>query len=547
MDRVRIAAVLALALPSVSAAQHERFGDPPMPPGPRLSGPAARPESPNGFASVQVNTDADGHDILLDAASEPSIAVDPRAPNRMAIGFRQFDTIESNFRQAGYAWTNDGGRSWNFPGVLEPGVFRSDPVLRADDEGVIYYNSLHTNLGNVWYCTIFRSLDGGQTWDNGVFAYGGDKAWMAIDRTGGIGHGNLYCAWNTAGNVYPGIFNRSTDGALNWSYPQKIPGSPIFGSMCVGPDGSIYVAGAGRVAKSSNAKDPGAEVVFDFSANTGLVTGGPGPSPNPNPAGLLAQHWVNADHSNGPYRGYIYALRSGGDVSFARSTDGGQTWSTPVKINDDPIDQPAWQWFGTMSVAPNGRIDVVWNDSRGFDVGNMARLFYSYSTDAGETWSPNEPLSPAWNTHLGWPQNNKIGDYYDMESDLVGANVAWAATFTGGQDIYYLRIGDYDCNGNGIGDTEDMASGGAQDCDADGIPDSCEIAAGAETDANGDGVPDSCQCYADFNFDGKADLFDFLNFMNQFDIENPRTDCDVNGAFNIFDFLCFINAFNEGC
>ena len=43
--------------------------------------------------------------------------------------------ITSNIRQAGYGYSVDNGRSWTFPGVLDPGVFRSDPVLEADAAG----------------------------------------------------------------------------------------------------------------------------------------------------------------------------------------------------------------------------------------------------------------------------------------------------------------------------------------------------------------------------------------------------------------------------
>jgi hypothetical protein len=45
------------------------------------------------FTSIQVNVDAAGANILGDAANEPSIAVDPNQPNRMAIGWRQFDVV----------------------------------------------------------------------------------------------------------------------------------------------------------------------------------------------------------------------------------------------------------------------------------------------------------------------------------------------------------------------------------------------------------------------------------------------------------------------
>src|SRR5712692_7567155 len=95
-----------------------------------------------GFFMIQVNVDDSSRNIVGDAANEPSLAVDPTNPNRMVIGWRQFNTVTSNFRQAGYAYTTNGGRRWRFPGVLEPGIFRSDPVLESDSSGNIYYNSL---------------------------------------------------------------------------------------------------------------------------------------------------------------------------------------------------------------------------------------------------------------------------------------------------------------------------------------------------------------------------------------------------------------------
>src|SRR6266446_4140171 len=56
----------------------------------------------DSFTSYQVNVDANGMNILGDAANEPSIAVDPTNPSKMAIAFRQFDSVTSNFREAGW-------------------------------------------------------------------------------------------------------------------------------------------------------------------------------------------------------------------------------------------------------------------------------------------------------------------------------------------------------------------------------------------------------------------------------------------------------------
>src|SRR4029450_13888111 len=112
------------------------------------------------FTSYQANVDASGNNILGDAANEPAIAVDPTDGNKMTIGWRQFDSIQSDFRQGGWGYTTDAGVHWTFPGVLEPGVFRSDPVTHSDEIGTFFYLSL---LGDNFCDDVWRSTNGGQT------------------------------------------------------------------------------------------------------------------------------------------------------------------------------------------------------------------------------------------------------------------------------------------------------------------------------------------------------------------------------------------------
>src|ERR1044071_4689641 len=102
--------------------------------------------SPFGaFTSYQVNVDGQGNNIVGDAANEPSIAVDPTDGNKMTIGWRQFNSVQSNFRQGGWGYTTDGGIHWTFPGVLQNNVFRSDPVTKSDEIGQFFYLSLQSN------------------------------------------------------------------------------------------------------------------------------------------------------------------------------------------------------------------------------------------------------------------------------------------------------------------------------------------------------------------------------------------------------------------
>jgi len=421
------------------------------PSGKTASVPGYRYKS-TGFFTVQVNVDSEGNNILGDAANEPSIAIDPTNPDKMVIGWRQFDNINSNFRQAGYGYTVNQGLSWTFPGSINPGIFRSDPVLDFDTAGNFYYNSLNSNGGN-YTCKVFKSVDGGAGWDAGVNAKGGDKQWMAIDRSGGIGTGNIYSAWNSNySSCSPGFFTRSVNNGASFQNCIEVPGDPYWGTMAVGPDGELYVAGSGYwdgivVAKSSTAQNPDGTVTWDFSTVVdidGYLTGW-----EPiNPAGILGQANISVDCSEGPGRGNVYVLASAtrvsngdpADVMFSKSTDGGLTWSEPLRINNDP-GTSRYQWFGVMSVAPNGRIDIAWLDNRDAPSGSYnSALYYCYSEDQGETWSINKKLSGLFNPHLGWPQQEKMGDYFDMESDNGGSHLAWANTFNGEQDVYYTHI-----------------------------------------------------------------------------------------------------------
>ena len=137
-----VASILSLSTASGQTALAGRFPEPlekyEMQPAPfvyRLETSPRMISQYGPFVSYQMNVDAQGNNIVGDAANEPSISVDPTDGNKVAIGWRQFDTWQSNFRQSGYGYTTDAGVTWHFPGVLENQVFRSDPVTNSDETG----------------------------------------------------------------------------------------------------------------------------------------------------------------------------------------------------------------------------------------------------------------------------------------------------------------------------------------------------------------------------------------------------------------------------
>ena len=346
----------------------------------------------NGYTSYQVNVDAAGDNVVGDAANEPTLAVHPLDPNRLVIFWRQFDTVTSNFRQAGNAYSTDRGQNWTFPGVIEPSVFHSDPVLATTDDG----EALYLSLNDLFDCTLFKSRDAGQTWDAGRPAWGGDKQWMTVDRTDGIGRGNVYAFWTDTSSVCePGNFIRSTDGGETFEPCLEMPNT-MWGTIDVGVNGEVYALGRGFVIQRfDNAQDPAATPTIAltrwFNMEGDLAGYG-----GPNPGGIMGQAWLGIDKSHGAGRGDLFALGSvqrwsGGDpldVMFARSTNRGASWSFPVRVNDDAPGNDEYQWFGAMSVAPNGRIDVTYFSTEDNPGTYLSNLRYTYSGDGGATWAP---------------------------------------------------------------------------------------------------------------------------------------------------------------
>src|SRR5262245_3076836 len=197
------------------------------------------------YVSIQVNVDAAGFNIVGDASNEPSIAVNPLNPNNMVIAWRHFSTITSNFRQAGRAYTFDGGQTWTFPGVLTPGTFRSDPVVGADLTGKVFFQSLQGDFT----LDVFRSTDGGVSWGAPVPSFGGDKNWMTIDQSGGPGSGQIYGIWQRFSACCGlNVFTRSLNSGLSFQSPVPVAFWPTFGTMDVGPGGEVYAAGVDGTA-----------------------------------------------------------------------------------------------------------------------------------------------------------------------------------------------------------------------------------------------------------------------------------------------------------
>jgi len=119
-----------------------------------------------------------------------------------------------------------------------------------------------------------------------------------------------------------------------------------------------------------------------------------------------------------------------------------------------------------------------------------------------------------------------------------------------------------DCNGNGVHDALDIASGTSSDCDHNGVPDecgafadcnhngvldACDIASGVSGDLNSNGVPDECECVADIDGNGSVDVMDLVTVLLSWgDPAGSPADIDRDGTVGTGD-LALVLLFWGSC
>ncbi len=333
--------------------------------------------------------------------NEPSIAINPKNTNELVAG--------SNIDN--YYYSFDSGVSWN-QGILSSsfGVW-GDPAIACDTSENFYFFHLSNPPTGNWIDRIVcqRAASPGAAWNNGSFTglngtKAQDKQWVAINRT----NNSIYMTWtefDEYGSFNPSdssriLFSSSSDQGLSWTTPLKIneisgdcvdSDNTVEGAVpCIGPNGEIYVSWAGP-----------AELVFDRSINGGVtwltqdipVTSIPGGWDFSIPDILRANGLpvTTCDTSNGPHHGTIYInwsdQRNGStdtDVWLVKSTDGGNTWSLPVMVNDDSSQRH--QFFTWMTIdQTNGTLWFVFYDRRNY-TDSRTDVYMARSVDGGNTF-----------------------------------------------------------------------------------------------------------------------------------------------------------------
>ncbi len=274
----------------------------------------------------------------------------------------------------------------------------------------------------------------------------------------------------------------STDGGLSWVGPNPIDETIIYYSPfgettqverviqgsnpAVAPDGTIYVAyydsgddgwleGSGfiKISKSLDGGQTWSEPVVAAIISSELPYYAPGrfrawssmfPSLDIAPDGTL--YLVYAGSPDPPN---TLVPSDIADVFLVYSLDGGDTWSEPLRVNDD--EPGAFQFFPWLDVDENGVAHIIWGDTR-FDAEDMFGfdVFYaSFTVEEGIT--PNTRVTDyTGNSFLAF----FLGDYFNVAAGGGQVYVVWtdvreSISERGGftfiftdTSIYFAKIGD---------------------------------------------------------------------------------------------------------
>lgn len=335
---------------------------PPAPPAASTDG-TIRVSGPSPFAP---NCAESSTGVFANAEVEPYIASNPANPNNLIAVWQQDRWPDGSSQGVATGYSFDGGATWantTVPFSICSGGNSSnggdytratDPWVTFSLNGTAYQMALTTSgrsfaAGGKNAMLVSRSSDGGRTWGSiatlivdGADAFNDKNAITADTRNNNF----AYAVWDRLGAQGGGAayFARTINGGQSWEAARN-----------------IY--------------DPGltSQTIGNIVASL--------------PSGAIINFFTQID---------TVAGISSSSLNLIRSTDNGTTWGSRIRIADilavgtrDPetgIRVRDGSGIGSIAVAPNGDIHVVWQDSR-FTSGARDQIALSSSRDGGLTWS----------------------------------------------------------------------------------------------------------------------------------------------------------------
>jgi hypothetical protein len=287
-----------------------------------------------------------------------------------------------------------------------------------------------------------------------------ERASIVCDIDPGSTHyGRTYICWAKVVPPYSIGFSYSSDGAQSWSAPVQVNNPTVRGAggeITLGPNSEVYICWAGLTSTSpfteiqvgfASSTNGGAN--WDVTENAFQMNGIVGPLTTKQNIRVNGLPRIAVDVSNGINRGAIYIVTaqknlspagSDPDIILRKSTDGGQSWSNGIRVNQDAINNGKIQFFPAIHVDDYGGVNIIFYDDRN-TTSDSSGVFLARSTDGGAAWNEYEISDHNFKpVAIGGLGQGYMGDNIDLTSLGNILHPVWMDNSTGVYQSWSAKI-----------------------------------------------------------------------------------------------------------
>jgi len=421
----------------------------------------------------QLTVCTDGPDALFERASDPWISFSPNGSLHAISLVLDPDPTTGGFGDNGvvYNRSTDGGLTWEDPIVLrtdfDPNYLNDKESITADpnDSDFVYavWDRVHDASraqhaqdnpiglgfkGPIWFS---RTTDGGDTWEPArkIYETGANKQTLGnqivVRPQGQVFDffGDIVNRSRRRGGIGPILISYivSNDRGATWSQPASIddqlPMSLFRASSTIDPE---FDQNCPELDSDGNCPIRSGDFIPEVAVNRSN--------------GNLYAVWMDSRFGTGgtPFGPGLFKHDS---IAYSQSTNGGQSWSSPIKVNLTPENVPVddqQAFTPSVEVADDGTVTVTYYDFRNntpdpevLATNYWANHCHPATEDCSDpgSWDEETGIAGPFDITLapfarGW----FLGDYMGMASDGNDLGSLFGSTNGNGpSSIFFSRLG----------------------------------------------------------------------------------------------------------